>query len=103
MSESADTKAYGLWVQNKIIRKNLNKVLTGDIKFRKISNELIYLQGYIDGLADSGELSYYRYERLNKLIDAHVERNRKESEKEKGVTFSLKKPQRKEIKKEVDV
>jgi len=84
MSDSADTKTYELWVQNKIICKHIKNKLTGDIKFKKINIELCYMQGYVDGMADSGELSLLRYERLQKLIKAHIERNRKEGEKEKG-------------------
>ena len=84
MSDSADTKAYELWVQGKIIRKKLSEELTGEIKFKKINVELCYLQGYIDGMADSGQLSYLRYERLQKLIEAHIERNRKAGEEAEG-------------------
>ena len=81
MSESADTKAYNSWAQNKIIRENISKALNGEIKFRVINIELCYLQGYVDGLADSGELGYLRYDRLRKLVEAHIERNEKESKK----------------------
>ena len=84
MSESVDTKAYNAWAQNKIIRENISKALNGKIKFRVINVELCYLQGYIDGLADSGELGYLRYDRLRKLIEAQIKRNREEGEERGG-------------------
>ena len=84
MSESVNTKAYNAWVQNKIIRKKISETVTGDIKFKAISTELCYLQGYIDGLADSGELGYLRYDRLRKLIEAQIKRNREEGEERGG-------------------
>ena len=84
MSDSADTKTYELWVQNRIVCEHIKSELTGDIKFKKINVELCYMQGYVDGMADSGQLSYLRYERLQKLIEAHIERNRKAGEEAKG-------------------
>lgn len=83
MSESADTKTYNLWVQIRIVCEHIKNEVTGDIRFKKINIELCYVQGYVDGMADSGELSLLRYERLQKLIEAHIERNRKAGEEAK--------------------
>lgn len=80
MSDSADTKAYDVWSQIRMVCEHIRNELTGDIKFKKINVELCYMQGYVDGMADSGQLSYLRYERLQKLIEVHIEKNRKAGE-----------------------
>jgi len=85
MADSADTKAYDVWVQTSMVCEYMKDELPKDIRFEKINIELCYMQGYVDGMADSGELSLLRYERLQNLIEAHIERNRKEAEEVKNV------------------
>ena len=89
MSDSADTKAYDVWEQTRMVCENIRNELTGDIKFKRINIELCYMQGYVDGMADSGELTYLRYERLQNLIEAHIERNRKEGEVKNEITKNV--------------
>ena len=78
----SNTQSYDLFVQTKLIIKTFDKDLTGDIRWHRINIELSYLEGYIDGQADSGEIGCDRYERIEKLIEGYRKKNRDRREVE---------------------